>query len=384
MLFAFIVILASLYLTQRLYQRFPFISQNVLFGSYLYHTTLATYYWYYSLTAGADALSYYEFDWGDYVFAPGTYFIVAIVDLVKAIFPTNYYSVTLLFNFCGFFGLWFFYISAREQLLTDDKYAIWLLNSALFIPGLNFWTSAIGKDSLIFLGIGLTFYAVSQLEKRKIILWFALALIFYTRPHVAATLAFALTVVMLIGRTSFLTRLFLGGSLTGAIIYFLPQVLSFIGLESIDVENIESYTAVRQTATLEGGSALDISHYNFLQQLFAYLFRPLFFDAHNLFALAASVENLIYLYLVFNLLKISVYQYILRSTNYVKFLVIYILIMLLMLAPTTANLGIAVRQKNMFIYGFIILSAVYASYKTYHLNKKIHQNTTLQAQFHKI
>lgn len=363
MLFGILVFGLSLFLMQKFYERFPFINQNILLSSYVFHTVMGSYYWYYTLINRGDAYAYYMEEWGEYTLAPGTYFILTLVEMISDNFPTNYYSMSMLFNFFGMFGLWFFYVSIREQLWAQDKYSLWVLNAALFIPGVNFWTSAVGKDSLIFLGLGLFFYATSQIEIRKRWLVVAGILIFWIRPHVAAVVCIAFALTLLLGRVNMFTRILLGGGGGAVLLYLLPAAIEFAGLESVSVESIESYTAVRQEANLGGGSSLDISQYNFFQQVFAYLFRPLFFDAHNLHAVVASFENLGYLYIIFQLASPHFYQFVIvQGSFYVKFSIIYSMAMLLMLAPTTSNLGIAVRQKNMFIFCLIGLFCIYSSY----------------------
>ncbi len=55
---------------------------------------------------------------------------------------------------------------------------------AVFLPGLSFWTSALGKDSLIFLGISMVVYAGINFRKRWLCALLGIALTFTIRPHI--------------------------------------------------------------------------------------------------------------------------------------------------------------------------------------------------------
>lgn len=97
-------------------------------------------------------------------------------------------------------------------------------------------------------------------------------------------------------------------------------------------------------------------------QMFTYLFRPLPFDAHSALALFTSIENTIllalFLYVLFKN-KFRLHSFI-EGKN--AWLLIYAFLTCSMLAITTANLGIATRQKWMFM-PILIYLLVYAFYQ---------------------
>ena len=100
-----------------------------------------------------------------------------------------------------------------------------------------------------------------------------------------------------------------------------------------------------------GGSSVDITNMSLPVKLFTYAFRPLPFEAHNLTSLAGSLDNTVLL-LVFIMGAWVIFKkrgvVFPRAQNRV-FLWAYGLLSWGLLAMVTANLGIAVRQKWMFL-----------------------------------
>lgn len=84
-------------------------------------------------------------------------------------------------------------------------------------------------------------------------------------------------------------------------------------------------------------------------QIFTYLFRPLIVEARSIPTLAAAIDNLVLLFL-FLISSISILKTkrLKSSVENRQFMWFYSIICVLILATTTANLGIAIRQKWMF------------------------------------
>ena len=113
---------------------------------------------------------------------------------------------------------------------------------------------------------------------------------------------------------------------------------------------------------MDGGLGVDIASMPVIMRMFTYLFRPLFFDVGGLFGVIIGIENLILLiaalagfYFFF-----KGYQSSLPLFSRL-FLVIYSIAMWFLLGNITANLGIALRQKWMFLPMILILSLSYIS-----------------------
>jgi hypothetical protein len=133
--------------------------------------------------------------------------------------------------------------------------------------------------------------------------------------------------------------------------------MDYSGLGSgADNADVIEYVEQRQGYNMQGGGAVDISSMSLPVQMFTYLFRPLPFEAHSLTSLAVSVENVALIVILF----LAIGQRIKgrKSTSHVDrvFLAVFSVSVWLILATTTANLGIAVRQKWMFLPMIILLA----------------------------
>lgn len=139
----------------------------------------------------------------------------------------------------------------------------------------------------------------------------------------------------------------------------VPFSLQYAGLgESGQEVDFQDYVEKRQGYNQDGGGGIDISAMSPPMQLFTYVFRPLPFEAHSGAALAASFENIV-LFMVFALGVFGFFNY--RKNSIIDprenriFMWIYCLSAWVILGVTTANLGISVRQKWMFVPMLVFL-----------------------------
>ena len=134
----------------------------------------------------------------------------------------------------------------------------------------------------------------------------------------------------------------------------------FMPGREVSFEVFLEYIKLRQSHNLEGGSSINISEYSLLMQVFTFLYRP-FFESFDIRYLVISFENLIYIILT---------GYLFINLKYLKlnflncFSIVFIIIFTLIMAMTTANLGIAVRLKIILIpMFFYLISVVYVRRK---------------------
>jgi len=157
---------------------------------------------------------------------------------------------------------------------------------------------------------------------------------------------------------SLFQRFSLGILAFSAALLLVPLGLNYAGVEDgAGPAEIIEFVEKRQNYNQDGGGAVQISQMSLPVKMFTYLFRPTILEIRNLFSLAASVDNLILLLLVFAgsfaLVKRS--SHFVRSTHNRHFLWIYVFLSWILLSMTTANLGIALRQKWMFVPMLIFL-----------------------------
>ncbi len=329
-------------------------------GLYCWHTMFCMVYAQYVLNYGGDAVDYYlkSLDPG-IPFSLGTAAVIQLARFFSSFLGLSFLGVFLVFHMFGFVGL--LAVDASLRTATWNKSKTWrrLATVIVLLPSVSFWSSAIGKDSLSFMAAGLALWAALDMRRRTLIMASAVFVMLFVRPHMAGIIVGSIGVSMLVqSRVSFAKRLLLVGvSLAGAVM-MLPHALDYSGLGmNINMDSITTYIEVRQSHNLDGGGGIDISGMNLPMKMFTYLFRPLPFEAHNVFALMASLDNVILLGLILcGAWKIHGRGRQLAIFDYRAFLWIYSLVSLGVLSSTTANLGISVRQKWMFAPMLIYLS----------------------------
>lgn len=334
---------------------------------YIYHIGMSFYYWLIATSSIADASAYYAESAYPTQIGISNDFIIWILYIVKSTLDRISYGTMLdyfiLFSIFGFTGLIYLYNSLAEIFFQDEKkiraQALFLLLICIFSPGLNFWTSAIGKDSLIFLGICMVTYALPKWRKRWLHLAIGMFVVFMVRPYILVFAALAgLLQFFIAGKISIAARV--AGLLIIALaaVLFGPTIVEFTQVGSVDVIGVRDYIEVRQGQNLESGSSINIANYNFVFQVLTYLFRPLFFDAGSATALAASFDNALLLALVL-LTLVNARYFAAKILAHPPILLNFLFAAagVSALAMTTASLGIAVRQKTMFLPSLLIVIA---------------------------
>ncbi|GAB3374857.1 hypothetical protein [Azotobacter armeniacus] len=325
---------------------------------YSWHTLFCLVYAWYTLTYGGDAIGYYLTAQGSArEFQVGTYGVLFLTRLLIEGLGLSLLGIFLVYNIFGGLGLLAFDASLRAVTQGKSRTLRRLAILIVFLPSVSFWSSGIGKDALSFLATGFALWAALDLQRRIPLIGIAIATMLLVRPHMAGMLIMGLSLALLLQPgASVLRRVLLGGVAVAVAAALVPFGLEYAGVKGTDAESLMNYVEGRQERNMQGGGAVDISSMSLPMQLFTYLFRPLPFEAHNLFALAAALDNVILLYLFVMggramLRRPAGRRY---SENRI-FLWSYALIAWLVLAMTTANLGIALRQKWMFAPMLILL-----------------------------
>lgn len=327
---------------------------------YIWHSLFCIIYANYVIKNGGDAIWYYQLSLQDsFNLSLGTYSVVIITSFFSSFLNLSLLATFLAFNILGSIGLLAFDSCLRAITFNKSKFIRILCTIIVFLPSISFWTSGIGKDSIAFMAIGLALWSSTQKKKHYWILIISIFLMLVVRPHISAlmTISFAAS-ILIQQKISFLKRFIL--TLIGIIlaVTLIPLAIDTSGLS--DLDNLNQYIIQRQSYNQEGGGGIDITSMPLALKLFTYLFRPLPFEANNLFSLAASVDNIILLCLflsgLFHILKYKKQD----AFDNTFFLWIYVITTWLILSLTTANLGISLRQKWMFtpILIYLLISAI--------------------------
>ena len=361
---AFFIFIAGLVLAVAVkgYFRAP-LSRSV--SLYLWHSLFCVIYLASVLHYGGDASGYFRMSLHpDIDFAFGTYGVCFVVSFLSQGMGLSFLGCSLVFQLFGFIGLLAFDAALREVTWDKSRNIRLLATLIVFLPSVSFWSSGLGKDALSFCAMGLALWAALRLKQRWWLLTIAVLLMLLVRPHMAGMLGLGLAGSFVLQRGIPLPqRVVLGGIALSAALFLVPLGLNYAGVgEDAGAEDVMQYIEGRQGHNLKGGGAVDISSMSPPVQMFTYLFRPTLIEVRNLFSLAAAVDNTILLFLFiagwWELVRKSLPAHLLAHNR--MFLWIYSLGAWLILAMTTANLGIALRQKWMFapMLIFLLISVI--------------------------
>jgi hypothetical protein len=351
------------------------VSYKFSLALYLWHTLFCVVYIWFALNFGADSNDYFynalNFDNREFNF--GTSFIIYLTYFLYNFLGFSYFDQFLIHGFIGYIGFLAFAASVKQATLYKSKNIKLLGWIIVFLPSISFWTTALGKDAISFMALGLSLWSALDFKNRKLLLIFSIFSMFMVRPHIGLALAIAFAFSIIFDkRTSLYIKVFFGTISLIITAFIIPIMINYIGLSEADgLSDVDAYVDKRQNSNLSGGSSLDIASMSLPMQMLSYLFRPLPFEAHTLFALIASLDNIILIYL----LILGIVAYLEKSKPSIEsnriFLWVYFFICLMMLATTTANLGIAMRQKWMFLPCLIFLLLSIIGTKNKELDKSL-------------
>ena len=344
-----------------------------LFIALLLHDCAAIFYWYQSIN-GMTTDSNFYFHHANPTFGFTYQFATFYSYYMRALFWGDSYLAAFIFSSgIGFLGGVFFTLSFFE-ILTKFKIK---LTSAIFLPLLLilfwpthlFFTVAICKDSLSYFGIAFISYAALSIQRKTLVKLVAIVCIglvlFMVRPYLL--LLFSMSVLfsqlfaskLALGKKVML--LFLGVSLMAFILIFLH---SFAHL-NLSFEGVAKRALANQVSQAIGTNIPVPTHNIYYMPLFlpylflANLFLPLFIFAHNAMAILASFENLVLLYLCYYGFKRKrTVLNILKAIPVLSVMFFFSINGILFLGLINTNLGLAMREKVMYVPILILIVCV--------------------------
>jgi hypothetical protein len=255
-------------------------------------------FWYFS-TAQAGSP---EWEWLSIGPGAGTRMIVALSWALLHLTPDSYHGVKISFAFIGLLGVYNCY-RAAALVLANCEEARRFLFIVGFTPSVIFWSSILGKDPVVFFGIGLFAHGIVkwQMARRASALWMAgLGFVIATsiRPWLGPIL---LSPVALLVRPRRNLRTALAGALTIVLALSLSSVLldrfATKGASGVS-EVIANHAEGWQSSTAGSAQNLNVNLrspaalVSFLPiGAFTALFRPLPGEVPHAFGLLAGIEG---------------------------------------------------------------------------------------------
>jgi hypothetical protein len=324
------------------------------------HVATAYIYYIYVQSNDADTKLYYYDFYGFYEdgFALGTLAIVFATQWLKNAVGGTYLDYFFLYQALGVWGLALVMRTIEEaalELNTAIQPAILLL---MFLPGMYFWTSAIGKDAPLFLASALAIWSSFRISSRWYWFAFALALMVLIRGHVALLTVASLSLALISGRgLPPAVRIILGASALVSTYFMSDRLQAEFNIDLSSVGSIATFVEQQTEAATRGVDA-SLANSAFPVKLFSLLYRPLFFDAGGLFGLVASVQNtLMVVFTVFLARNIKLWSELFRSSLPIRFATIQMFALFLMLAFAYYNVGLGLRQREMATPALLIIVA---------------------------
>ena len=358
--------------------------QQVLRKLFFFHLLMGTYYCFFIL---GDAVGYwrvpkaYTMDaFKEGLFnGEGTMFMYAFNYLFSNLLNMSYLSNTLLFSLFGFMGLTFFYLVAVQTVPYNKIISGYVLFPLIFfLPNLHFWSSGVGKDTTLFLCIGMFTYGLMKPFQRIPLLVLAGLLSMAIRPHITLFLMVGFGLAYVFGgKVSPAQRFIFSAAMIAVGLAILPSVMEFAKIEEASAEGFDKF-ATGKAAVLSrssAGSAIDISSYPFPLKVLTFWFRPALFDVRNLNGLIAALENLLLLLVFIKAMRTSPIRAFKAAPFVIKGLVIFLVVGTLAFSQSMGNMGIMIRMRNMFLPGMIIYLMWIFSYEQQQLRNR---RTTLK------
>lgn len=320
----------------------------------------------FNFTPGSDSLSFYlnsdqKILFEKISFKSGHEFLYYFTYFLKKI-NFDFISTNFFFGLIGSISILIFYGSISKYLLSNfDRNVVLIF---ILLPSYNFWTSGISKDVLTAFSLSLMLLSFSKNNIKILIL--SLILIFFTRLHLflLILMTFAITTFLLsiftliIKKEIFLFKLRLERKYQ-----ILVFTSSFIAIFII-IKNFFYKNFVYLGRTIEHFQSMYPGN-NFIEttvfplRIFEYLGRPYLWEENNLIIKILSYENIIIIfllaYLFLNFIKHFNIKIRPKIYDIKVFILLSFVLILIFQITLTSNVGIAMRQKWVFLPGFIFI-----------------------------
>jgi hypothetical protein len=346
------------------------------------HFALTVSYILFAFATRSDSFGYFDRasraeNWLDMLIY-GTSFIDFLAWPFVKLLSLSYISVMIIFSYLGYIAVVLFYLALNENVKLKPVWNNMSAKELIFLlPNLHFWSSSLGKGSVILLGLGFFAFGLSRFNRRGrgFLIFLGSLLTLMIRPHIFLTLVTSVMIGIFITRSGIKPYIkWLIFSIAFILFIYLSQdVMKFANTESLDVlsSNAISHRAEELSKSKSG---VDISNYNLAMKMFTFWFRPLFIDATGVMGLIVSIENLLYLFFFAVTLKSAVQNW-LDWNGWFRISVFIFVLGSFILAQVTGNLGIAMRQKAQFMPFFFIIYCKALTYQQYAYKRKQQINT---------
>jgi len=222
---------------------------------------------------------------------------------VFALIGVNQLGAFVLFSWCSWLGLLFFYraFSLTFAGANHRRYALLLF----FLPSLIFWTADVSKEAIMTLSLGLAAYGAAKILARRRggfpLLIVGAAIGAFVRPNelLLVMAGFAIAIIILpagprrtLGGVRRLGAIAFLGAMFGLSVYLTLHYIHSSG-GSLSLSQISKNLKGSNIGTGSSNVVYTPGPVGFLHDIYTVILDPLLYNAHGKGELLASVENLV-------------------------------------------------------------------------------------------
>ena len=325
------------------------------------HVVSAYIYYLFVQTNDADTKGYYYDIYGFYQngFGLGTMFVIYVTQSALEIFGGSYLDYFFLYQALGVWGLALVFRTMEEAATALGTNLPPLVIALMFLPGMYFWTAAIGKDAPLFLACALVVWSSFRISGRWMWFGLAIAIMLAIRVHVAFVTVAAVSLALVVGRgVPNILRVVLSIVALVSSGFLFSTLQSELKVDLTSIGSISDYIG-RQTTAATLGVDNTLANASFPVKLLSLLYRPFFLDSGGVFGIVASFQNVIMLVITFWFIRnFRLWAELFKVSFAIRFATIHFVSLYLMLAFMYYNVGLGLRQREMATPALLLVFAV--------------------------
>ena len=294
---------------------------------------------------------------GIQMFLTGSEFVSLLLTPITKLGKLSYFNLNIIFMLFGLYASLLFYIVLRKY--SKNNYSHFLCMIIVLYPTLNFYTSYITKDLIIFFCFSYSLFLLNfEFEKKnfKKKFFLIIILILFVRPYIFVTLATSSIILLSIfykfqkkNLIFFLTLLIVFSSIIW-LLFTYRYTNVFIGSDNYLLQFLQ-YLEYRAEVTNIGDSKINLMNQDLLSRFFLILFGKTVFYLN--FANVFYFVDKIFLVFIFShilLIKIDFNKIKFDAFHVYEYtFLLYSVLLFALLSLSVSNYGIALRLKLMFL-----------------------------------
>lgn len=292
-----------------------------------------------------------------------------IVSVIYLFTGGNYWISSVFFSLISFMGIYFL-VNELTLKYNNIKWAI--IISFYFLPSFVFWSSGLLKESIaiasLFSAVAIVLRFIRTKYYNGVLPWIGLVLsiwLLWEIKYYYAAVAVPLLAILLLYDN---TKAFGKWNLVVMGIVFFALIILITNLHyNLNPTRVLAILFENYQDGISSGAGGAIEYYffdgslygfllNFPVALFGGLFRPMIYEANNLFQVISAIENTaVLLFLLLGLRRIKVQ--IIINNPVVIILLVYIISLATMMAFSSPNFGTLARYKVGYwpFFGLLVL-----------------------------